>query len=913
MPSLDSLNSRRTLDVDGKTYHYFSLPEAAKSLGSIDKLPLSLKVLLENLLRWEDGKTVTRDDLDALVAWQKERRSDREIQYRPARVLMQDFTGVPAVVDLAAMRDAVASAGGDPQKINPLSPVDLVIDHSVMVDRFASPEAFEQNVEIEMERNGERYAFLRWGQSAFDNFSVVPPGTGICHQVNLEYLGRTVWTREEDGLTYAFPDTLVGTDSHTTMINGLGVLGWGVGGIEAEAAMLGQPVSMLIPEVIGFKLSGKLKEGITATDLVLTVTQMLRKKGVVGKFVEFYGDGLADLPLADRATIANMAPEYGATCGFFPVDEVTLGYLRLSGRPESTVKLVEAYCKAQGLWRNAGDEPLFTDSLSLDMGTVEASLAGPKRPQDRVPLTQVASTFDDLIALQLKPSAKEDGRLLSEGGGGTAVGGSVQSGVMDYEYEGRTHRLSDGAVVIAAITSCTNTSNPSVMMAAGLVAKKAVEKGLTRKPWVKSSLAPGSKVVTEYFAAAGLTKYLDELGFDLVGYGCTTCIGNSGPLLEPIEKAIQQGDLTVASVLSGNRNFEGRVHPLVKTNWLASPPLVVAYALAGSVRLDISREPLGEGKDGQPVYLKDIWPSQKEIAEAITKVDTAMFRKEYAEVFAGDEKWRAIQVPESDTYAWQADSTYIQHPPFFADIAGAPPKVEDVQKARVLALLGDSVTTDHISPAGNIKADSPAGRYLRENGVEPRDFNSYGSRRGNHEVMMRGTFANIRIRNEMLGGEEGGNTLHVPSGEKLAIYDAAMRYQAEGTPLVIIAGKEYGTGSSRDWAAKGTNLLGVKAVIAESFERIHRSNLVGMGVLPLQFKEGTDRKSLGLTGRERIAILGLSGVELRPRMDLTLEITREDGSRENVEVLCRIDTLNEVEYFKAGGILHYVLRQLLAA
>ncbi|OEC40105.1 aconitate hydratase 1 [Pseudomonas sp. 1D4] len=913
MPSLDSLNSRRTLEVDGKTYHYFSLPEAAKRLGSIDKLPLSLKVLLENLLRWEDNETVGPEDLEALVAWQKTRSSEREIQYRPARVLMQDFTGVPAVVDLAAMRDAVAKAGGDPQKINPLSPVDLVIDHSVMVDRFASPEAFEQNVEIEMERNGERYAFLRWGQSAFDNFSVVPPGTGICHQVNLEYLGRTVWTREEDGLTYAFPDTLVGTDSHTTMINGLGVLGWGVGGIEAEAAMLGQPVSMLIPEVIGFKLSGKLKEGITATDLVLTVTQMLRKKGVVGKFVEFYGDGLADLPLADRATIANMAPEYGATCGFFPVDEVTLGYLRLSGRPESTVKLVEAYCKAQGLWRNAGDEPLFTDSLSLDMGTVEASLAGPKRPQDRVPLTQVASTFDDLIALQLKPSAKEDGRLLSEGGGGTAVGGSVQSGVMDYEYEGRTHRLSDGAVVIAAITSCTNTSNPSVMMAAGLVAKKAVEKGLTRKPWVKSSLAPGSKVVTEYFAAAGLTKYLDELGFDLVGYGCTTCIGNSGPLLEPIEKAIQQGDLTVASVLSGNRNFEGRVHPLVKTNWLASPPLVVAYALAGSVRLDISREPLGEGKDGQPVYLKDIWPSQKEIAEAITKVDTAMFRKEYAEVFAGDEKWRAIQVPESDTYAWQADSTYIQHPPFFADIAGAPPKVEDVQKARVLALLGDSVTTDHISPAGNIKADSPAGRYLRENGVEPRDFNSYGSRRGNHEVMMRGTFANIRIRNEMLGGEEGGNTLHVPSGEKLAIYDAAMRYQAEGTPLVIIAGKEYGTGSSRDWAAKGTNLLGVKAVIAESFERIHRSNLVGMGVLPLQFKEGTDRKSLGLTGRERIAILGLSGVELRPRMDLTLEITREDGSRENVEVLCRIDTLNEVEYFKAGGILHYVLRQLLAA
>ena len=898
MPSLDSLNSRRTLDVDGKTYHYFSLPEAAKSLGSIDKLPLSLKVLLENLLRWEDGKTVTRDDLDALVAWQKERRSDREIQYRPARVLMQDFTGVPAVVDLAAMRDAVASAGGDPQKINPLSPVDLVIDHSVMVDRYASAEAFARNVELEMARNGERYAFLRWGQSAFDNFSVVPPGTGICHQVNLEYLGRTVWTREEDGLTYAFPDTLVGTDSHTTMINGLGVLGWGVGGIEAEAAMLGQPVSMLIPEVVGFKLSGKLREGITATDLVLTVTQMLRKKGVVGKFVEFYGDGLAELPLADRATLANMAPEYGATCGFFPVDEVTLGYLHLSGRPEATVKLVEAYCKAQGLWRNTGDEPLFTDSLALDMGTVEASLAGPKRPQDRVPLTRVARTFDDLLALQPAPAG---------------TGGQAQRGTAEYQHEGRSYRLEDGAVVIAAITSCTNTSNPSVMMAAGLLAKKAVEKGLARKPWVKSSLAPGSKVVTEYFAATGLTPYLDTLGFDLVGYGCTTCIGNSGPLLEPIEQAIQQGDLTVASVLSGNRNFEGRVHPLVKTNWLASPPLVVAYALAGSVRLDLSREPLGEDRNGQPVYLKDIWPSQQEVAEAIAKVDTAMFRKEYAEVFTGDETWQAIQVPDADTYAWQADSTYIQHPPFFADIGGEPPRVTDVQRARILALLGDSVTTDHISPAGNIKADSPAGRYLREHGVEPADFNSYGSRRGNHEVMMRGTFANIRIRNEMLGGEEGGNTLHVPSREKLAIYDAAMRYQAEGTPLVIIAGKEYGTGSSRDWAAKGTNLLGVKAVIAESFERIHRSNLVGMGVLPLQFTGGIDRKRLGLTGRERIAVLGLSGVELRPRMDLTLEITREDGSHENVEVLCRIDTLNEVEYFKAGGILHYVLRQLLAA
>ncbi|ARS48725.1 aconitate hydratase [Ectopseudomonas mendocina] len=913
MPSLDSLNCRRELKVGDATYHYFSLPEAAQRLGNIDRLPKSLKVLLENLLRNEDGKTVQPQDLQAMVDWLDKRASDREIQYRPARVLMQDFTGVPAVVDLAAMRDAMAKAGGDPQRINPLSPVDLVIDHSVMVDRYASSSAFHDNVELEMQRNGERYAFLRWGQHAFDNFSVVPPGTGICHQVNLEYLARTVWTKEEDGVTLAFPDTLVGTDSHTTMINGLGVLGWGVGGIEAEAAMLGQPVSMLIPEVIGFKLSGKLKEGITATDLVLTVTQMLRKKGVVGKFVEFYGDGLADLPLADRATIANMAPEYGATCGFFPVDEITLGYLRLSGRPDATVQLVEAYSKAQGLWREPGAEPLFTDSLSLDLGSVEASLAGPKRPQDRVSLGQVSQAFDDFVGLQLKPSAKEEGRLLSEGGGGTAVGGDKQSGEIDYEDEGHTHRLRDGAVVIAAITSCTNTSNPSVMMAAGLLAKKAVEKGLQRQPWVKSSLAPGSKVVTEYFNAAGLTPYLEKLGFDLVGYGCTTCIGNSGPLREPIEKAITQADLTVASVLSGNRNFEGRVHPLVKTNWLASPPLVVTYALAGSVRLDLTRDALGTGKDGQPVYLKDIWPTQAEIAQAIAQVDTAMFRKEYAEVFAGDEKWQAIDVPKADTYAWQGDSTYIQHPPFFEDIAGDPPRITDIRQARILALLGDSVTTDHISPAGNIKADSPAGRYLREHGVDKADFNSYGSRRGNHEVMMRGTFANIRIRNEMLGGEEGGNTLHVPSGEKLAIYDAAMRYQAEGTPLLIIAGKEYGTGSSRDWAAKGTNLLGVKAVIAESFERIHRSNLVGMGVLPLQFKPGTDRNSLRLTGREVVAVEGLEGVELRPQMPLTLIITREDGQHEEVEVLCRIDTLNEVEYFKAGGILHYVLRQMIAS
>ncbi|PWE46749.1 aconitate hydratase AcnA [Pseudomonas prosekii] len=913
MPSLDSLKTLKTLQIDDKTYHYFSLPDAAKSLGDLDKLPMSLKVLLENLLRWEDEKTVTGADLKAIAAWLKERRSDREIQYRPARVLMQDFTGVPAVVDLAAMRAAMAKAGGDPQRINPLSPVDLVIDHSVMVDKFASSSAFEQNVDIEMQRNGERYAFLRWGQSAFDNFSVVPPGTGICHQVNLEYLGRTVWTKDEDGRTYAFPDTLVGTDSHTTMINGLGVLGWGVGGIEAEAAMLGQPVSMLIPEVIGFKLTGKLKEGITATDLVLTVTQMLRKKGVVGKFVEFYGDGLADLPLADRATIANMAPEYGATCGFFPVDDVTLDYLRLSGRPPQVVKLVEAYTKAQGLWRLPGKEPVFTDSLELDMGSVEASLAGPKRPQDRVSLPNVAQAFSDFLGLQIKPTSKEEGRLESEGGGGVAVGNADLVGEAEYESDGHTYRLKNGAVVIAAITSCTNTSNPSVMMAAGLVAKKAVEKGLTRKPWVKSSLAPGSKVVTDYYNAAGLTQYLDQLGFALVGYGCTTCIGNSGPLPEPIEKAIQKADLAVASVLSGNRNFEGRVHPLVKTNWLASPPLVVAYALAGTVRIDISSEPLGNDQDGNPVYLRDIWPSTKEIADAVSQVNTSMFHKEYAEVFAGDEQWQAIEVPQAATYVWQEDSTYIQHPPFFDDIGGPLPVIQDVRKANVLALLGDSVTTDHISPAGNIKIDSPAGRYLQEKGVEPRDFNSYGSRRGNHEVMMRGTFANIRIRNEMLGGEEGGNTIYIPTGERLPIYDAAMRYQASGTPLVVIAGQEYGTGSSRDWAAKGTNLLGVKAVIAESFERIHRSNLVGMGVLPLQFKLDQNRKSLNLIGKETVDILGLTGVEVTPRMNLTLVITREDGRSEKVDVLCRIDTLNEVEYFKAGGILHYVLRQLIAS
>ena len=912
MASLDSFACRRSLDVGGTRYNYFSLPDAASQLGDIARLPHSLKILLENLLRWEDGKSVSAEDIRALAGWLDKRGVEREIQYRPARVLMQDFTGVPAVVDLAAMRDAVARAGGDARHINPISPVDLVIDHSVMVDHFGSPEAFAANVEIEMQRNGERYAFLRWGQQAFDNFRVVPPGTGICHQVNLEYLARTVWSSLRDGEHWAYPDTLVGTDSHTTMINGLGVLGWGVGGIEAEAAMLGQPVSMLIPEVVGMRLSGRLREGITATDLVLRVTQMLRSHGVVGKFVEFYGDGLAELPLADRATIANMAPEYGATCGFFPVDAITLDYLRLSGRPAGTVELVEAYCKAQGFWREEGQEPLFSANLELDLGTVEASLAGPKRPQDRVALGEVRQAFEHFVGLQLKPSGKEEGRLESEGGGGVAVGNAAQTREAEYCHEGQTLRLEDGAVVIAAITSCTNTSNPSVMMAAGLVAQKALENGLQRKPWVKSSLAPGSKVVTEYLEAAGLAESLDRLGFDLVGYGCTTCIGNSGPLPAEIEKAVQSADLTVASVLSGNRNFEGRVHPLVKTNWLASPPLVVAYALAGSVRTDLTRDPLGHGSDGQPVYLRDLWPSQQEIAAAVARVDSEMFRRQYADVFRGDQTWRDIQIPQSQVYDWQADSTYIRNPPFFDEIAGQPPRISDVRNARILALLGDSVTTDHISPAGNIKLGSPAADYLQRHGVEPQDFNSYGSRRGNHEVMMRGTFANIRIRNEMLDGEEGGLTRHVPTGEKMAIYDAAMRYQNEGTPLLIVAGKEYGTGSSRDWAAKGARLLGVKAVIAESFERIHRSNLVGMGVLPLQFTGGETRQGIGLTGDEVIAISGLEGVELRPGMPLFLEILRPDGSESRHELLCRIDTLNEVEYFKAGGILHYVLRQLIS-
>ncbi|MDO3721187.1 aconitate hydratase AcnA [Marinobacter sp. chi1] len=912
-PAKNSLNALTSLSAGGQTYHYYSLPEAAKTLGDLDRLPFSLKVLLENLLRNEDDTTVDRSHIDAMVQWLDDRRSDTEIQFRPARVLMQDFTGVPGVVDLAAMREAVKTAGKDPALINPLSPVDLVIDHSVMVDHFGDASAFKDNVAIEMERNYERYEFLRWGQKAFDNFRVVPPGTGICHQVNLEYLGKTVWSREQNGKQLAYPDTLVGTDSHTTMINGLGILGWGVGGIEAEAGMLGQPVSMLIPEVIGFKMTGKLREGITATDLVLTVTEMLRKKGVVGKFVEFYGDGLKDMPVADRATIANMAPEYGATCGFFPVDEQTLNYMRLTGREDSQIELVEAYAKAQGLWRNPGHEPVYTDMLELDMGKVEASLAGPKRPQDRVALKNMKAAFELLMETAEGPAdAEPDPKMTSEGGQ-TAVGvddSYHHASSQMLELDGTPTRLDPGAVVIAAITSCTNTSNPSVMMAAGLMAQKAVDKGLKTKPWVKTSLAPGSKVVTDYLRVGGFQESLDELGFNLVGYGCTTCIGNSGPLPDAVEKAIKDGDLTVASVLSGNRNFEGRVHPLVKTNWLASPPLVVAYALAGNVRLDLTKDPLGEDHDGNLVYLRDLWPSQQEIAEAVEKVKTEMFRSEYAEVFDGDANWQGIKVPESKVYEWTDASTYIQHPPFFEGMGEEPDAIEDIKDANILALLGDSVTTDHISPAGSFAPDTPAGKYLQEKGVKPKDFNSYGSRRGNHEVMMRGTFANVRIRNEMLDDVEGGYTRHVPSGEQMAIYDAAMKYQEDGTPLVVIAGKEYGTGSSRDWAAKGTRLLGVSAVVAESYERIHRSNLIGMGVMPLQFPEGTDRKSLKLTGEETISIEGLSG-DIKPGQTLTMTVTYKDGSTETCELKSRIDTANEAVYFKHGGILHYVVREML--
>jgi aconitate hydratase len=886
----DSLNTRSTLTVGSKTYAYYSLAKAAEVLGDVSRLPFSMKVLLENMLRFEDGQTVTDKDLQAFADWLKERRINREIQYRPARVLMQDFTGVPAVVDLAAMRDAIKKLGGNAEKINPQVPVHLVIDHSVMVDEFGTPRAFEKNVEIEYQRNGERYEFLKWGAQAFHNFQVVPPGTGICHQVNLEHIAQCVWRSEDSsGQTVAYPDTLVGTDSHTTMVNGLGVLGWGVGGIEAEAAMLGQPVSMLIPEVVGFRLSGQLNEGITATDLVLTVTQMLRQKGVVGRFVEFYGPGLDNLPLADRATIANMAPEYGATCGFFPVDERTLDYLRLTGRDEEQVALVRAYTQAQGLWRDASaPEPVFTDTLELDMSSIEPSLAGPKRPQDRVPLADV----DDQFNAELESTYHK----------GTQPRVSV---------EGEDFQVGNGDVVIAAITSCTNTSNPSVLIGAGLVARKAREKGLKVKPWVKTSLAPGSQVVSDYLKESGLQEDLDALGFDLVGYGCTTCIGNSGPLPEPISKAINENDLVAVSVLSGNRNFEGRVSPDCRANYLASPPLVVAYALKGTVRADIGTEPIGTSSSGEAVYLKDIWPSNEEIRSLIdAHVHSEMFRRRYAHVYQGDERWRKIEVKGGETYGWPATSTYIQNPPYFEGMSMEPKALTDIDGARALAVFGDSITTDHISPAGAIKPDSPAGRYLLEHQVSRGEFNSYGSRRGNHEVMMRGTFANIRIRNRMLDNIEGGFTKYLPTGETMAIYDAAMAYKHDGTPLVVIAGKEYGTGSSRDWAAKGTVLLGVRAVIAESFERIHRSNLVGMGVLPLQFKEGESAQSLGLDGTETFTIRGVA--DLQPRQEVEVEAKRQDGSVTGFTVRCRIDTYNELEYFKAGGILHYVLRRLAA-
>ncbi len=888
----DTLKVRKSLNVGDLAYDYFSIPDAEGSLGELSRLPFSLKVLLENLLRWEDGRTVTVDHLKAIARWLKDRTSEQEIAYRPARVLMQDFTGVPAVVDLAAMRDAMLALGGDPKRINPLVPVDLVIDHSVQVDAFGNPGAFQRNVELEYQRNGERYAFLRWGSRAFDNFRVVPPGTGICHQVNLEYLAQVVWTAREGNTEIAYPDTLVGTDSHTTMVNGLAVLGWGVGGIEAEAAMLGQPVSMLIPEVVGFKLTGRLAPGATATDLVLTVTQMLRKKGVVGKFVEFYGPGLGSLSLADRATIGNMAPEYGATCGFFPIDEVTLDYLRLTGRAPQRVALVEAYAKAQGLWRHDGmADPIFTDTLELDLGQVEPSLAGPKRPQDRVALKDAKAGFEKELP-------------------GLAAGAPLDAKA---PIKGTDLALQHGDVVIAAITSCTNTSNPSVLMAAGLVARKAVEAGLERKPWVKTSLAPGSKVVTDYLEKAGLTPYLDRLGFNLVGYGCTTCIGNSGPLPDEISAAVTEGRLVVAAVLSGNRNFEGRVHAQVKANYLASPPLVVAYALGGSMRRDITSEPLGKGRDGKLVYLKDVWPAPEEVDAAVKATVTAdLFRKSYSDVFAGDEHWQRIGGAAAQlTYDWDERSTYVRLPPYFAGMAKEPPAaLHDIRGARILALLGDSITTDHISPAGNIAKTSPAARYLESYQVRPVDFNQYGARRGNHEVMMRGTFANIRIKNEMLGGKEGGYTLLQPDGTELSIYDAAMAYKERGVPLVVVGGKEYGTGSSRDWAAKGTLLLGVKAVIAESFERIHRSNLVGMGVLPLTFKPGTDRRTLGLDGSEVIDVVGIEA-GLRPRMDLTLRITRKDGRIDEAPVLCRVDTLDEVDYYRHGGILPYVLRSLL--
>ncbi len=887
--SYDTLSRLRVGDLE---YRYFDLPALDKAgFGGIDRLPFSLRILLENLLRHEDNAFVKREDIEAVARWDPTRKPDQEIAFRPARVLMQDFTGVPAVVDLAAMRDGIRALGGDPRQINPRVPVDLVIDHSIQVDRFGMPEAIRFNTDREYERNRERYAFLRWGQQAFRNFRVVPPETGICHQVNLEYLGQVVFRSQDGRALTAYPDTLVGTDSHTTMINGLGVVGWGVGGIEAEAAMLGQPISMLIPQVVGFKLVGELVEGATATDLVLTVTQMLRQRGVVGKFVEYFGPGLNHLSLADRATIANMSPEYGATIGFFPVDDETLNYLRYTGRDEALVALVEAYCKQQGLFRTDDTpDPVFSDTLELDLSTVEPSLAGPKRPQDRVKLSQAKAAFNDALAQLRLPDTRD----------------RVQARLNSHAVE-----LHNGSVVIAAITSCTNTSNPSVMIGAGLLAKKAVERGLSSRPWVKTSLAPGSKVVTDYLREARLLPYLEQLKFNLVGYGCTTCIGNSGPLPEGIAKAIQEGHLVAVSVLSGNRNFEGRINPLTRASYLASPPLVVAYALAGRMDIDLYHEPIGTDKNGEPVYLKDIWPSLDEIRETIAAaVKTEMFEKEYAQVFTGDERWRALAIPEGALYEWDPKSTYVKRPPFFEDLPVEPEPPQDIEGARVLALLGDSVTTDHISPAGAIPVDGPAGRYLMEQGVEPKDFNSFGSRRGNHEVMMRGTFGNIRLRNFLVPDKEGNWTLHLPDKELTSVYDAAMKYQEEGVPLVVIAGKEYGTGSSRDWAAKGTRLLGVRAVIAESFERIHRSNLIGMGVLPVQFRTGENRQTLGLTGFETYTLAGIAD-DLRPGKTLQVTAESDAGQRKTFSVVARVDTPEELHYYRHGGILQYVLRQLL--
>ncbi|AWT14624.1 aconitate hydratase AcnA [Stenotrophomonas maltophilia] len=912
----DSFSTRSQLNVGGKTYDYFSLPTLGQRFD-ISHLPYSMKILLENLLRHEDGGvTVGKDHIEAVARWNPAAEPDTEIAFMPARVVLQDFTGVPCVVDLAAMRDAVVKLGGSPEQINPQIPSELVIDHSVQVDVFGKPDALDLNGKIEFQRNQERYGFLRWGQKAFDNFKVVPPNTGIVHQVNLENLARVVMTADKDGKAVAYPDTVFGTDSHTTMINGIGVLGWGVGGIEAEAAMLGQPSSMLIPQVVGFKLTGKLPEGATATDLVLTVTQMLRKLGVVGKFVEFYGDGLQHLPLADRATIGNMAPEYGATCGIFPIDAESLNYLRLSGRSEEQIDLVEAYAKAQGLWHEPGSpHAQYSTTLELDMGTVKPSLAGPKRPQDRVLLEDVQKNYREaLVGMTANRDKRSDdvSSFVNEGGGAAVGNEQLAKGFADIEIENRKVRLKDGAVVIAAITSCTNTSNPAVMIGAGLLARNAAAKGLNRQPWVKTSLGPGSRVVTDYLEKAGVLKELEKIGFYVVGYGCTTCIGNSGPLPTEVSAGIATGDLVVTSVLSGNRNFEGRVHPEVKMNYLASPPLVVAYAIAGTTDIDLTTQPLGTGSDGQPVFLRDIWPSNKEIGDVIAAtIGPEMFKQNYADVFKGDTRWNTIASPDGNLYEWSDASTYIKNPPYFDGMTMQTGSIDDVHGARVMGLFGDSITTDHISPAGNIKKDSPAGRFLQERGVQPADFNSYGSRRGNDDVMVRGTFANIRIKNLMFGGEEGGNTLYYPAGggqpEKLAIYDAAMKYKADKVPLVVLAGKEYGTGSSRDWAAKGTLLLGVKAVIAESFERIHRSNLVGMGVLPLQFRNGENAQSLGLDGSEVIDITGLQdGASKRA----TVTATKADGTKKTFEVSVMLLTPKEVEYFRHGGLLQYVLRQL---